>query len=199
MLVDDLSNIVFDAANNARSALDQVAYTTAQLRGVSQPKSAKFPFGPTKEYMCNNARGGCKDVPPEIVTLFKSFKPYKEGNNALWGLNELANTPKHKLLVPVSIGNASFFKTLTLRNVFPPTPIKPVLNREKKELIIIKVHPATDVEYNLNFRLTIALDQVDDVLRSQHPVALLRTMAGEVQRVLMATKAECRRIGLPIT
>jgi len=101
-LSDDLPGIVFDAANNLRPVLDQMAFAIAVVHtGKINPTSAKFPFGPTESKMLNNANGGCKDLPPVIQALFEGFRPYKRGNDALWALNELANTPKHKILIPL--------------------------------------------------------------------------------------------------
>jgi hypothetical protein len=195
-LFEHMPNTVFDAANNGRSVLDQTAYIVAQQAGTENPKSAKFPFGPTEADMINNARGGCKDVPSEIVSLFISFKPYKGGNNAIWGLNELANTPKHKLLYPITMGSGLSVRNVVLQNVLNPMTLRPTWDREKYELILLRVPPGTQVQYNVDLKLAIALDDVDEVLRGQRPVGLLRTMTAEVERVLMATEAECRRIGL---
>src|SRR5436190_12345909 len=101
-LSEFLPGIVFDCANNLRPVLDQTAFAIAvRHTRNSRPKSAKFPFGPDELHMLNNLSGGCKDLPTEIRDLFKSFKPYKGGNNALWALNELCNVPKHMLLYPV--------------------------------------------------------------------------------------------------
>ena len=46
-LSEDLPHIVFEAANNMRSALDQLGFTVANLTGKIAPKSCKFPMGPT--------------------------------------------------------------------------------------------------------------------------------------------------------
>jgi hypothetical protein len=109
-LSDDLPHIVFETANNLRAALDQLGFSIASLAGHTNPKSCKFPMGPDEDAMRNNAKGACEDLPPEIRSLFKGFKPYKRGNNTLWALNELANGPKHKLLYPIAIGgNRNFF------------------------------------------------------------------------------------------
>jgi hypothetical protein len=107
-LSEDLPNIVFDAANNLRSALDQAAFQIAvRHTGSAAPKHAKFPVGPTRDHMLNNLAGGCKDLPQEIQTLFSGFEPYMGGNDILWALNELCNAPKHKTLVPVQLSGGA--------------------------------------------------------------------------------------------
>ena len=46
-------------------------------------------------------------MPPEILALFRAFKPYKGGNDALWALNKLCNAKKHCALIPFDIGRAN--------------------------------------------------------------------------------------------
>src|SRR5262245_30553102 len=43
--------ILFEATNNLRSALDQIAYNVAFLIGKPKAKAAKFPFGLTESDM----------------------------------------------------------------------------------------------------------------------------------------------------
>lgn len=196
-LSDDLPHIIFDCVNNLRPALDQAAFGIAvKHTGNANPKSAKFPFGPTETDMLNNLAGAGKDLPTEIRELFKGFKPYKGGNNALWAMNELCNAPKHKIIYPVTIGgrigmggNAAISKPIILGGGW---------DREKNEITLARITDPSGVDGQLNFNGTfaVALDDVDEVIRGQNPVAVLRTMVGEVERVLVATERECRRIGL---
>jgi hypothetical protein len=195
-LSEDLPHITFEAANNLRAILDQLGYAVAILNQRIDPKACKFPIGPTEVDARNNAKGGCKDLPPEIVDLFISFKPYKGGNNAIWALNELANTPKHKLLYPFNMIGGS---TMTSKiNILGDGMVEQTYfwNSEKNEIVFLVVSGKANISYNANITFSVALDGVDQVIRGQHPVTVLRTMTGEVERVLMATEAECRRIGL---
>lgn len=201
-LSDDLPHIIFDSANNLRSALDQTAFAVA-VRHTSnpKPKSAKFPVGPTEADMLINEKGGCKDLPPEVRALFRSFKAYKGGNNALWALNELCNAPKHQLLYPLQIaGGTTEMKPRSM--VVSPREGQifelhaPRWDREKYELVFARM--PTDVEFcgDFNVTFTVALDDVDEVIRNQHPVAVLGAMAREVAEVINLTETACKAVGL---
>jgi len=199
-LSDDLPHIVFDAANNMRTVLDQTAFAVAvQYTGNKSPKSAKFPFGPTETDMLNNERGGCKDLPQEVRSLFKSFKPYKGGNNALWALNELANTSKHKMLYPIGLGGGvTTFRPNGLM-VLPGVPLEiqpPQWNREKHELIFARIGADAQFRGDFDVTFTVAFDEVDEVIRGQNPVVVLGVMVREVQEVLDLTEVMCRAVGL---
>src|SRR4051812_38190248 len=106
-LPPNLPCIVFDVANNLRATLDQCGYAASLASGRTNPKRAYFPFGDDLPGLDNNivCRKICEHVPPEIVTLFRSFKPYKGGDDTLWALNKLCNTQKHCMLAPTVIGN----------------------------------------------------------------------------------------------
>jgi len=172
-LAEDLPNVVFDCANNLRSGLDQIAFAIGvKHTGVSNPKSAKFPFGPTEADMLNNKKGGCKDLPTEIADFFAAFKPYKGGNNTLWALNELCNAPKHKMIYPLSLGSGTVglggnFAVAGGLRLIPPAR---GWNSEKNE-IIFATFPDGGTQGNPNFNIafTVAFDEVDEVIRGQNP------------------------------
>lgn len=195
-LSEDLPHIVFEAVNNLRATLDQVGFAVATLNGVENPRSCKFPFGPTEEKMRNDANSRCKDLPADVRTLFEGFKPYKGGNNALWALNELANTPKHKLLFPVALGshgaNVDFIR---MANGGMRT-IRPTWDGTKNELTFLWTTATTKISYNLDVVFSVAINEVDDVINGHQPVSLLRDMAASVKNVVDETEAVCRRIGL---
>lgn len=190
-VTEDLPNILFDAVNNLRPALDQIAFAIAVLStGIDKPKHCAFPFAGTEADMAN-ARGKCKDLPTEIIDVFVRFKPYERGNDALYTLNKLANTPKHMALVPMLVGGA-----LIIGNRFKP-PYQVVHKMWKRDSNEIEFF-TTDVDCRLEteFKLTVSFDDIHETVRGKHPVGVLDAMAGEVERVLMCTEAECRRIGL---
>jgi hypothetical protein len=195
-IFDDLPYIVFDAVGNLRAGLDHIAYSIGiKHTGSNAIKSAKFPFGPTEGDMLNNLAGGCKDLPAEIRALFGSFKPYKGGNDLLWALNELCNTKKHRIMVPHSFGHA----ILTLWNGYVTGPFTVgdgFFDWEKYEMNFPLVPEGTKLQYNASVTFAIAFDQVSEIISGQNPVLVLYAMRGEVERVLMTTEAECRRIGL---
>jgi len=178
---------------------DQLAFAIGcKHRGLDNPRSAKFPFGPTKADMRNNLNGGCKDLPPEIRDLFVVFEPYKGGNNNLWAMNELCNAPKHKMIYPIEIGRGR----VGLGGSFSVGSggllvQSPVWDSEKNELIFARFPDGAihgNPNFNVGFDLTFG--DVDEVIRDQKPIDALRAMVGEVERVLTATERECRRIGL---
>jgi hypothetical protein len=152
-LSDDLPNVLFDAANNLRSVLDQAAFASARLYGKTQPTSAKFPFGRTEAFMINNARGGCKDLPPTIQTLFVSFKPFKGGNSTLWALSELANTPKHMMMVPVVIGGGGLLISSDVSG--PVTFENPEWDSVNNEIVFLRIAPETKVSYNAQIAFSV--------------------------------------------
>jgi hypothetical protein len=190
------THIVFETTNNLRSALDQTAFNVAILIGKPDAKSAKFPFGPTEADMLNNLAGGCKDLPPEIRSIFAAFRPYKGGNNTLWALNELVNTKKHKLLIPVAMTSMQVEIPALVRGD-PLVMEYFAVDGAKQEITFLRVRSeGQHLKYEVNITPTIAIDHSEEIIRGQHPISLLDAMRGEVERVCMATEAECRRMGL---
>jgi hypothetical protein len=59
-----------EALEAFRSALDQTGYAAALLSGAANPKNAYFPIADTVVDLDGVVKGRCKDLPPEIATLF---------------------------------------------------------------------------------------------------------------------------------
>ena len=187
---DETPNIVFDAVNNLRAVLDQTAYAAAVASGKLNPKCAYFPIGDDAAGLENVIKGRCKDIPREIVALFRTFKPYKRGNLFIPTLNKLCNAKKHAILIPirfdrlgvaVQIGGAIF----GLPHEWDP---------EKCEITLLHVGRGTDFSRGGKFAFKINFNHDEPVIGGSEPLALLNGMAREVERILIATEAECRRL-----
>ncbi len=183
-----------EALEALRFALDQIGYATAVASGAVLPKRTQFPIGDDEAGLANLIkRNVSKDLPKEILALFVSFKPYKGGNDAIWALNKLRNAG-HTTLLPVAVvsdGATGFSGTLSNASI----PGNLTLDPEKNEIIFGRVGPGGIFNYDIRFSFMIRLSEIDVVAYNQ-AVAVLRAMSAEVKRILMATEAECRRLGL---
>ncbi len=214
-LPPNLPCILFDASNNLRATLDQAGYASAVASGKVDPKQTKFPFGDDPVGLDNVIRrNGSKDLPPEILTLFRGFKPYKGGNDTLWALNKLCNTKKHCALMPFNIGQAALALT---QSAGPTRSFGPgfmaisgsetisgyigamgVTNRDwdpdKYEITLARTVANTSPNYRANVALNVAIEGIET--QSRKPaVGVLRDMMRVVDCILSATEAECRRLG----
>ena len=197
-LPESCTHSAAEALEALRSTLDQVGYAAAVASGKTAPKKTQFPIGDDPvglEYLIG--RKVSKDLPDEILSLFRSFKPYKGGNDSIWALNKLANA-KHTRLLPVAVAaDGMHVRHLRMMGVGSDAikiPV-PVFNSEKNEIIFARVPLGSELKYDLGFSFLVALGDIDIVARHQ-AVAVLRTMSAEVKRILMATEAECRRVGI---
>jgi hypothetical protein len=200
---EELSDLVEDALDSLRAVLDHTAYCAAVASGKGSPEYAFFPFSNTAENWENRANGLCKDVPGDIVALFRSFKPYKGGNDPLWALNEIRNSSQHAILVPV--GHASFrvfSKILSMKapehgsvSFDPPIWTPGTWDGAKNEMVIFRADPGTELDYDIEFSPSISFGDVP-VFANEPVLTVLNYLARMVESVLLATEAECRRLGL---
>jgi hypothetical protein len=162
--------------NNLRSALDQTGYTTAVLGGKVEPKHALFPIGDDAAGLETGIKGRCKDIPSEIVEVFRSFKAYKGGNDALWALNKLRHS-FHTAIIPsnflpgaIDIGS--------LKVVTPPVYLflPPRWDGNKNEVAIARLGPRAELKLKAKFTFSIAFDQID-FMRGIPIFRALRVMA----------------------
>lgn len=93
--------MVFDAVNCFRSALDHAVFAAVQkIGGVADPDSTKFPFGDSYKEAEEQFEGRARRVPASIRDFLLDFKPYKGGNDLLWGFNKIRNSKIHRILAP---------------------------------------------------------------------------------------------------
>lgn len=189
-----MASIACDAVNNLRMALDRLGYATATATGKENPEQTYFPFTEHDRAFDNpEAMRRSEDVPHEVMALFRTFKPYKGGNDLLWALNRIANINKHRLLVPVlvDVTTVSIFgvglgpaSSLTYSN----------WDRTKRQ-----VEYAVDLSYgepNEHVRITfdITFDQ-PDVIRGQPAVRVLGYVAANVRTIIEAAVEVASRHG----
>ena len=131
--------------------------------------------------------------------MFRSFNPYKGGNDLVWALNRLCNTSKHRLLTPVGIASGGIsVKHMTLSSGPTGSGVAipaPVWDGEKNEMVFARVGVGSKLDYNLNFRFFVAFGDVEPV-RGEPAVPILSTTATEIERIVLAIEAETRRLGL---
>lgn len=198
-LPEILAEILGDALNNLREALDYACHAIAVAAGKVRPGSAYFPFAGAVDELDGKIAWNCKDIPQEIWPLLRAFKPYKGGNDLLWALNRIANKNKHAILIPHSIVVESSRK-LGLQHsdlatwvdlVSPPVR----LEYGKDQVVVITRSDArTDSYHKYTISVGVSFDQVE-VVADQEVAAVLDKFTGIVESILLALEAECKRLG----
>lgn len=196
-LPDQFTDLTMEIIEALRSALDQAGFACAVLTGKPDAKSALFPFADDESSLANAIKGRCKDLPADIVTLFRSFQPYKGGNDALWAMNKIRHST-HTVLVP--IGNAVGGMTIRGGRIQAPkggsaSILMPRWDGAKNEMIFGQVDAGGQFHYNVEFTFFIAFGDAP-VVGGKEVLAVLNHFASVVAGILAATEAECRRIGL---
>lgn len=94
--------IIGDAVHNLRVSLDFCACQIAVASGATSAY-VKFPFYATRKELEGAVMGGkMKAAPPSVIDLIvNEIKPYRGGNDALFGLHDLDIIDKHILLMPI--------------------------------------------------------------------------------------------------
>ncbi len=175
-----------------RAVLDQVGYASAIASGATNPKQTYFPFADDPAQLEITIKGRCKNLPPEIVAVFRSFKPYKGGNDALWALNKLRQGI-HTTLVPFGIAmggmHIAHMQICGGAQLFAPT-----WNSATNEITFMRTAIDAKFDYKIRVSLNVALGDID-ILKNVPAIDALRGMFGEVKKVVAATETECKRLG----
>jgi len=94
--------ILGDAVHNLRTSLDFVASTIVRIANGTGDY-VKFPIRETRQKVEGAIKGGeIQMAPPSVIAaIIDQIKPYRGGNDPLYGLHELDIADKHLFLVPV--------------------------------------------------------------------------------------------------
>jgi hypothetical protein len=104
-----------DCIHNARSSLDFLVYTAAELRQRAtgetfNPKSTFLPIADSAQAYVTR-RGSLEAlIQPAYLAIIDQAKPYRGGNDPLWNLHWLDIYDKHRLIIAASsaiVGNRS--------------------------------------------------------------------------------------------
>jgi hypothetical protein len=185
----DIGCVMFDAINNLRACLDQMTYAIAVRHEGEDVSYALFPFAKSAEFWPNKING-VNYIPDKIRALFNAFEPYKGGNNTLWAVNYMANIKKHAVLI-----RAGFGRTVVWESRAGTDAILHAASSDQNE-VILGTSRGPDFEAKREFTYSIVVRDAEEIINGQAPIPLLNALSSEVERVLMATEAECRRIGL---
>jgi hypothetical protein len=192
---EDWSDMAGTVIDNLRAALDHATYGLAVAFGCKTPLNAYFPFSRDASTFEPNLKGRCADVPKEIYPLLRSFEPYKGGSEALWALNEICVTNKHKILV--TVGSAAFVAGMDLAGTgFWQMPCNPVWDRAKNEMELFTTGPQTvDFKGKFDFGFYIAFGEVGR-LEGEPAIPILDTFVDMVETIVNEIDTESRRLGI---
>lgn len=188
-----IEEIIADACNCLRSALDQTGYAIAVASGVSNPKRAYFPFASSAAEIENTIKGRCSDLPPEIVALARTFKPYKGGDDFLWAVNDVANADKHRRLITISPQMDRMSGTEISARGHVPMP--PRWDSVKNEMVYAVARRGHPFKAKFNVRFYVAFNEIEPIRGCPVDLGIVQ-MGDTVNKIVRAMKAEAIRLGI---
>lgn len=192
---DSIKTIAFGTVNNLRSALDQASYAVCIAAG-GKGKDTYFPFGDTAAEVKSRHAQGSKEIPAPMFAFMEALKPYKGGDDLLWSLNKLANTKKHRFLVPFAMQSGGF-EAMDVSHTGPGN-FSVVLNPEwdgvNNEMVLAHVGEGK-WHYNVDLIFFVALGEIK-VLAREEATRVLYTLLRKVESILFGIEAEGKRLGI---
>lgn len=184
-------NLTAEIVHSLRTGLDNAMFDVASATSATDPRKAAFPFAATIKDM-PNALGRSKDVPVPIQSLCFGLQPYRGGNDALWALNRLSNTDKHRILHPFGTGVVRAGASLHGTGYFS-MPDPHVWDSSKDEMVIIQLGRETTYEYHFDFRVFVTFAD-ETGFAGQNVPQTLAAVVSSTQGAVDAIEAECHRL-----
>lgn len=192
---DELTDLVYEAIEALRSALDHTAYACALLSGVTGKKLERvaFPISRDPEQFESSIASACQEIHPEIVNLFREFSAYPGGNEVLVQLNLIRRQAHHRVIVPVGTAGEVHPGLGSITATRPEYIPAPIWDGEKHEMVFRADCPSGSFGYNAQVSFDLVFGKVDGV--SGRPVwPFLISAAEAVDKVVRDTEVEARRL-----
>jgi len=181
-LPHSIGDLIGDAAGKLRAALDHATCAIAEASAGRPVKdNAYFPFSRLASDFDRNLRGRSKNVPQEFYPLFRDLKPWAGGNDRLWGLNEICNGDKHRIITPVGLGTNDII--YRLGNDFFAMPQDPAWDRAEQKIVFTTIPSDSNSEHKFDFTLFVAFCDIA-VFDGEPVVPVLHKMASHVTGIL---------------
>ncbi len=140
-----------------------------------------------------NSLGRSKDLPEPMKSLFVGFQPYLGGNDALWALNELCVTDKHKMLIPM--GNLVVRTGANVKGTgYFSMPDPHIWDKERQEMVLITLGPGATYDCYFDFHMFVAVNDIR-VVDGMPLIKVLHGMVQCVQNVITVMESESKRLG----
>ncbi len=184
-----LESVATDAAYNLRAALDQCAYAATLVSKRKFGKDTHFPFGYAGQVGSRIRGTRSADLPPEILSVFRSYKPFKGGNDTLWSLNEICNTNKHRFLTATNyLGDFAVSHTAQIDS------LEPRWDSDKGHLIFEHFDGTSHHGTTSNLPMHIVFDGIEKI-GGKPAIPLLDQICSLVAYIISDTQRECGRVG----
>lgn len=197
---DRFVSLAIDAIEGFRSTLDQCTFAIGRVAGITRAKYTHFPFGNDANGLEKQIHDRSRDLPSDILSLIRSLKPYRTGNDLLWAINAACNVSKHELLTPFAVAvqgqelnlgiGGGFTRTWTIDGLQIHAS---VWNSEKREIKFFTMGPKTDLNGEVKLALDISFGEIK-VIKRKSVLSVLHEMLGMVDGVLVALESETRRL-----
>lgn len=187
-LPESLAGLAREAVESLRTALDHAVFAASKAAGSRRLLDTCFPIAEGAGALEKLVAEKCQGVPPEIAALIRAAKPFKGGNDLIWGLAAIAGAEEHALIVPV--GNVD--SGLTFINNKTAPRVRWDAKRREIELGTFPIHGKFHPHINISFSAAFgAIEGLED-----RPVlSVLSDMTSEVERILGVMEAEACRFG----
>lgn len=180
---------------NLRSALDLIAAGVARLANLPVD-DVYFPFCKSEPDFKSRIDRCCKNFPKEITGLWSSYEPYGRTDNLLFAINEICNTSKHKIIVPVLNKTGIVFPYIEASGGTRPLTIFEGANdTEEDEITYAIAERGLKWKHHVNIAIGIAFGDVGEAA-NREVKPNLDGMIRCVTTIADGTEAECRKLGL---
>ena len=195
---EDFPTIIGDILQNLRTALDHLAWQLVLAHNCVPTGQTAFPIAENFEKFEAMLKRKVEGMSQGAVDKIRALKPYGGGNEDLWGLHELNNTDKHRLLfvvgaahtgVGVDVGKMFPIKNVpSLRIILKHADYAWPLRDGTELFRILKQAREPNIDENPSFTFQIAFGDAE-VMEGEPMFPPLHHLADSIDAIILSFDA----------
>jgi hypothetical protein len=194
---DAITVLTCEAIEALCSALNQATGAIAVACGSKHPEAAQFPVAGNVAEFEDILDGRLADFPARILAIFRGIKPYRGGNEPIWGLHRIRGEAMDRLIVPLGVAvGGGFIQHITVKGQRPVDVLtNAAWDAERREVEVLRTGPGVDPDYSITVALLATFGPVEG-LAGRPVVATLGDIASEIEQILMDLEQAATELGL---
>jgi hypothetical protein len=196
---EDFPAIIGDILQNLRTALDHLAWQLVLANGKTPTSQTAFPIAENPEKFEAMLGRKVEGMSTNAINKIRALHPYGGANEDLWGLHQLNNTDKHRLLFVVGAAHTGvevdvtkLFSGINIRTVqfmLKPADYAWPLKNGKELYRILKETRKAHVDENPNFVVQIAFGDAE-VMEGEPIFPPLHQLADFIDSIVLSFDAD---------
>lgn len=177
------TSLAVEAIEGFRAVLDLATYGAACALGCGVSRYTSFVTAKSESDLEARLNGASKELPDAVKDVIRSYRPYPGGSQFIYPLNELCNSSKRRVIVPVGMA-ANSMRIGQMSVSGSCSILAPHWDKERRELVFGEFGFGSNFSYDISVNFQVVFDDVVSEVAGVPVVGFLKGVETEIRGVI---------------